>query len=355
MSYQLNKRIWGGIFDLSSKKSELAELEAIVQTDDFWNDQDKAKQTLQVRSKLQNLIDSFSDLNSLQEDIAAALELYDDSSEQEFLEEAKTSLKTFADKFTKLEFICKMNGEYDDSPAILEINGGSGGTEAQDWAAMLMRMYTRWAERKDFKVEVLNYNSGEEAGIKNATLLVTGDYAYGHLRAEQGVHRLVRISPFDSNSKRHTSFASVSITPDFQQEIEIEIDESDLRIDTYRASGAGGQHVNTTDSAVRITHVPTGAVVACQNERSQHKNKATAMKMLKAKLFDIMQAEQAEQLDEIKGERKKIDFGSQIRSYVLHPYQMVKDLRTSYETSDTDGVLDGKIDGLIESVLLHKD
>ncbi len=245
-----------------------------------------------------------------------------------------------------------MSGAHDRSHAILEINAGAGGTESCDWAEMLMRMYLRWIERKGFKVEELDYRPGEEAGIKNVTLLVQGEFAYGFLRCEQGVHRLVRISPFDSNARRHTSFASVSLTPDIEEDIEITIEEKDLRVDTYRSSGAGGQHVNKTDSAVRLTHIPTGTVVACQNERSQHKNRDRAMKILKAKLYELEQQKQADAIDQIKGERKKIDFGSQIRSYVLHPYKLVKDLRTEYETSSAETVLDGDLDQFIEAYLL---
>lgn len=245
-----------------------------------------------------------------------------------------------------------MSERHDQNDAILEINSGSGGTEAQDWAEMLLRMYLRWAERKGFEIEELDYRAGDGAGIKNVSLLIKGPYAYGHLRSEQGVHRLVRISPFDSNARRHTSFASVATTPDIQDDIDIKIEEKDIRIDTYRSSGAGGQHVNKTDSAIRITHIPSGIVVACQNERSQHKNKDRAFKILKAKLYELEQQKQAEQLGEIQGERKKIDYGSQIRSYVLHPYRMVKDLRTGAETSDADAVLDGKIDKFIEAYLL---
>ena len=245
-----------------------------------------------------------------------------------------------------------MNGEFDRQNAIIEINGGAGGTEAQDWAEMLMRMYLRWFERKGFKVEELDNQPGEVAGIKGVSLYVQGEFAYGYLRSEQGVHRLVRISPFDSNSRRHTSFASVSVTPDIEEDLEIEIDDKDLRVDTYRASGAGGQHVNKTDSAVRLTHIPTGVVVACQSERSQHRNKERAMKILKAKIYELEKQAQAERLSEVKGERKKIDFGSQIRSYVMQPYQLVKDLRTEYETSSVDAVLDGDLDAFIEAFLL---
>jgi peptide chain release factor 2 len=245
-----------------------------------------------------------------------------------------------------------MSGEHDKNSAIIEINGGAGGTEAQDWADMLLRMYLRWAEKKGFEVELLDALPGEVAGIKSATVLVSGDYAFGYLKCEQGVHRLVRISPFDSNDRRHTSFASVSVTPDIETEVDIAIDEKDLRIDTYRSSGAGGQHVNKTDSAVRITHIPTGIVVACQVDRSQHKNKERAMKTLKAKLYEKEQQALAEKMDSIKGARMKIDFGSQIRSYVMQPYRLVKDLRTNYETSSVDAVLDGDLDGFIEAYLV---
>lgn len=285
-------------------------------------------------------------------DCEVSLGLAVESGDSDFLDETLTLLRQLEEEIGKLEFRCKMRGEFDRTDAIVEINGGSGGTEAQDWALMLFRMYVRWAERKGLKVEELDYQPGDVAGIKNATLLIQGEFAYGYLRSEQGVHRLVRISPFDSNARRHTSFASVSVTPDIEEEVEVEIDEKDLRIDTYRSSGAGGQHVNKTDSAVRITHLPTGIVVACQNERSQHKNKARAMKILKAKLHEREQRLQEEKMEQVKGQRKKIDFGSQIRSYVLQPYQLVKDVRTDYETSSVDAVLDGEIDEFIEAYLL---
>ncbi len=246
-------------------------------------------------------------------------------------------------------------GAHDNQAAIVEINSGAGGTESQDWAEMLLRMYSRWAERKKFKTEILDINSGEEAGIKSATLFIEGTNAYGYLRSERGVHRLVRISPFDSNARRHTSFASVSVTPDIEEDIDIEVNEEDLRIDTYRASGAGGQHINKTDSAVRLTHLPTGIVVACQSQRSQHKNKATAMKLLKAKLHEVEEEKQREQLAQLTGERKKIDFGSQIRNYVMQPYQLVKDVRTDQQTGDVQAVLDGDIDPFIEAYLLDEE
>ncbi len=291
-------------------------------------------------------------MTSLLDDAKAALELYQDTSEQAFLTECDSVLNQLEDLTAHQEFLFKMKGEYDKSNAIVEINCGSGGTEAQDWAEMLLRMYLRWAERKGFSLEELDYQSGEGAGIKSAAYLITGPYAYGHLRSEQGVHRLVRISPFDSNARRHTSFASVAVTPDIEEELDIQISEKDLRVDTYRAGGKGGQHVNKTDSAVRLTHLPTGIVVACQNERSQHKNRERAMKMLKAKLHELFKDRQDQKIEEIKGVRLENAFGSQIRSYVLQPYQMIKDLRTDHETSDVKGVLDGDIDKFIEAYLL---
>ncbi len=255
-------------------------------------------------------------------------------------------------EITSFELMRMLCGAHDSESAIIEINAGAGGTEAQDWAEMLLRMYVRWAERKKFKTELMYANPGEEAGIKSATLLVEGLNAFGFLRSERGVHRLVRISPFDSNARRHTSFASVSVMPDIDDTITIDINEDDLRIDTFRAGGAGGQHINKTDSAVRITHLPTNIVVTCQSERSQHKNKATAMKLLKAKLYELESEKQREELAKIAGERKKIDFGSQIRNYVLQPYQLVKDLRSDIQTADVDGVLDGEIDLFIEGYLM---
>ncbi len=289
---------------------------------------------------------------SLLGDARTAFELAEEAKDEEFLEEAARLTVKLQAELEKQEFLCKMNGEHDRSNAIIEINGGSGGTEAQDWAEMLWRMYIRWAERRGFELEELDYHPGEEAGIKSATLYIKGEYAYGFLRSETGVHRLVRISPFDSNARRHTSFASVSVMPEAEEDIEIALEDKDMRIDTFRASGAGGQHVNKTDSAVRITHFPTGIVVTCQNERSQHKNKAMALKVLKSKLYELQKREQDERLAEIAGDRKRIEFGSQIRSYVLHPYKMIKDLRTDYETSSVDEVLDGGIDGFIEAYLL---
>ena len=245
-----------------------------------------------------------------------------------------------------------LSGKHDAANAIVEINSGAGGTEAQDWVEMLLRMYLRWAERRGFKAQIVSLLAGEEAGIKNVSFLISGESSFGYLRSERGVHRLVRISPFDSNARRHTSFASVSVMPEIENDVDIEVNDDDLRVDTYRASGAGGQHINKTDSAVRLTHLPTGVVVACQNERSQHKNKATAMKVLKSKLYEIEMNKQREEMAQIAGERKKIDFGSQIRSYVMQPYQLVKDMRTSCENGNVHAVLDGEIDDFIKAYLL---
>jgi len=255
---------------------------------------------------------------------------------------------------TALEMQRMLGGEYDAGNAIVTLHPGAGGTEAQDWAEMLLRMYLRWAERRGFKTEVVDLQPGEGAGIKSATFTVEGPYAYGYLRAEAGIHRLVRISPFDANARRHTSFASLFVYPEIAEEVEVEINEADLRVDTYRSSGAGGQHVNKTDSAVRLTHIPTGIVVACQNERSQHKNKSMAMKILRARLYELEQQKQREKLDALNKTKRDIAFGSQIRSYVLHPYRLVKDHRTGVEIGNTDAVLDGDIDRFIEAFLIQK-
>ncbi len=321
-------------------------------TTDLWNQADKAKEVMKERSGHQACVDRYNTLTRMHGDCEATLELARESADKELEAEAMRGVASLEAEISKDEFTLKMSGEFDRSNAIVEINSGSGGTEAQDWAEMLLRMYVRWAERKGFGIEELDYQPGEGAGIKKVVLFIKGSYAYGHLRSETGVHRLVRISPFDSNARRHTSFASVAVSPDIEEEINVVVDENDLRVDTYRSSGAGGQHVNKTDSAVRLTHIPTGIVVACQNERSQHKNKSMAMKILKAKLYERQKGEQEDRMRQITGVRKQIDFGSQIRSYVLQPYKLVKDLRTDCETSNTDAVLDGEIDLFIESFLM---
>lgn len=281
----------------------------------------------------------------------AGLELYTELGDVDFLVELQGIYKKIKNKIYQLDFVSKMSEKFDELNAILDINSGAGGTEAQDWALMILRMYTRWAERKGFACEQLDRVDGEVAGIKSTTMLIRGEYAYGFLKGEQGVHRLVRISPFDSGKRRHTSFAAVSVMPDIEDEIDVKIDEKDLRIDTYRSSGAGGQHVNTTDSAIRITHIPTGLVVTCQNERSQYKNKDQAMKVLKARLYELEERKNQEKLEQIQGDKNKIDFGSQVRNYVLHPYKMVKDTRTNYETSNAEAVLDGDLDKFMDAYL----
>ncbi len=269
--------------------------------------------------------------------------------------EAMIEMRSLSDDTDKLELAAMLSGEHDMDNAIVEIHPGAGGTESQDWAEMLMRMYLRWAERSGYKAEVVNLLPGDEAGVKSVTFILSGANAYGYIKAEMGVHRLVRISPFDSNKRRHTSFASVSVMPEITNDIDIEIREEDLKIDTFRASGAGGQHVNVTDSAVRITHIPTGVVVSCQNERSQHKNKSSALVVLKGKLYALEERKHQEKLESLEGEKKGIKWGSQIRSYVMQPYQMVKDLRTGIEVGDINRVLDGDIDAFIKAYLLGGD
>ena len=318
---------------------------------DFWNDSDNAQKVAQRLSGVKGKVSDFDQLNNESEELILLLELAVEENDKGVIEEVQKRTLKLEKDLEKLELKTLLSGEYDESNALLSINPGAGGTESQDWAEMLLRMYTRWAEQHGYKVQTLEFMVGDEAGIKSVTLQITGPYAYGYLKSEKGVHRLVRISPFDASGRRHTSFASVDIMPEIDDEIQIEIDPSDLKIDTYRASGAGGQHVNTTDSAVRITHIPTGIVAQCQNERSQHKNKESAMKILKAKLFEYMQEKEAEKLDEIRGEHKEIAWGSQIRSYVFHPYQMVKDHRTSVETGRTSDVMDGDLDEFIEGYL----
>ena len=298
------------------------------------------------------MISSVEKIDRLSDDTNTLFELVEEDGGEELVAELDSVLEEFSIGLEDLEFKRMLGKEEDVKDAILAINPGAGGTEAQDWVEMLLRMYERWASDSGFETAILDYQSGDEAGIKSVTIEVKGEYAYGYLKAEAGVHRLVRLSPFDSANRRHTSFASVFVYPQVDEDIEIEINTSDLRIDTYRASGAGGQHVNKTDSAIRITHEPTGIVVQCQNERSQHKNKATAMKMLKARLYTLKLEEQANKMKEMESNKQEIGFGSQIRSYVFHPYNMVKDHRTGTETGNVQAVMDGKIDQFIKSYLL---
>lgn len=317
---------------------------------DFWDDQENARQKSRQLDRIKKRLKIIDSLAERFEEAEVYLELAAESA-ADLTAELKDTFQQLEKELAKLELKLRLNEPYDDSNAILAIHPGAGGTESQDWAQMLLRMYSRWAEANDYQLETLDFNPGDEAGIKSVTLLISGDYAYGYLKGERGVHRLVRISPFDSSGRRHTSFASVDVMPELDDQLQVEIDENDLKIDTYRASGAGGQHVNKTDSAVRITHLPTGVVVQCQNERSQHKNKATAMKVLTAKLLELKEEAQAEKIDELSGEHKEIAWGSQIRSYVFHPYNLIKDHRTNFEEGNVSKVMDGYLDDFIEEYL----
>jgi peptide chain release factor 2 len=318
---------------------------------EFWNDQQKAQGIINEANGLKDLVNQYKDMQEMQENLEVTLELVKEEDDAELQEELVEETKELNKRLNDYELQLLLSEEHDKNNAILELHPGAGGTESQDWGSMLLRMYQRWAEKKGFKVETLDYLPGDEAGIKSVTLLIKGHNAYGYLKAEKGVHRLVRISPFDSSGRRHTSFVSCEVMPEFNEEIEIEIRTEDLKIDTYRASGAGGQHINTTDSAVRITHQPTGVVVTCQSERSQIKNRDQAMKMLKAKLYQKRIEEQEQELAEIRGEQKEIGWGSQIRSYVFHPYSMVKDHRTNTEMGNVQAVMDGDIGSFINAYL----
>jgi len=318
---------------------------------DFWNDQQGAQTIINEANGIKAIVNEYNDLLSTQENLEMTLELLKEEPDEDLQEELGSELEQFQAKMADFELQMLLSEPYDKNNAILELHPGAGGTESQDWGSMLLRMYTRWAEKRGFKVETLDYLPGDEAGIKSVTLKISGHNAYGYLKAEKGVHRLVRISPFDSSGRRHTSFVSCEVMPEFNDEIEIDIRTEDLKIDTYRATGAGGQHINTTDSAVRITHTPTGTVVQCQSERSQIKNREHAMKMLKAKLYQLEIEKQEQQLAEIRGEQKEIGWGSQIRSYVFHPYSMVKDHRTNEETGNTGAVMDGDLDAFINAYL----
>lgn len=318
---------------------------------DFWDDNDKAQSLIAELNGVKGSVDQYTKLQQDYDDAVMMAELADEEGDDDLAVEIGNSVTAIVRKVEEFELQLLLNQPYDKMNAILELHPGAGGTESQDWGQMLMRMYTRWAEKRGFKVEVLDYLAGDEAGIKSVTLSIKGHNAYGYLKAEKGVHRLVRISPFDSSGRRHTSFVSCDVVPEIDDTIELDIRTEDLKIDTYRASGAGGQHINTTDSAVRITHLPTGVVVTCQNERSQIKNRERAMTMLRSKLYERKIEEQKQHLDEIRGEQSEIAWGSQIRSYVFHPYSMVKDHRTSVETGNTGAVMDGDLDGFIDGYL----
>ncbi len=318
---------------------------------DFWDDHEEAQKVLKEKKMLETKIEEFESLVSSFEDLETLIELAEEEDDESLLPEIEEAQRKYTREFEDLRIKTLLHGEYDRNNAILSIHAGSGGLDAQDWAEMLLRMYSRWAEDKGYKVSFLDFQDDTEGGIRNATLKVEGDNAYGYLKNEKGVHRIVRISPFDSSGRRHTSFASVDVIPELDDDIEVEINPDDLRIDTYRSSGAGGQHVNKTDSAIRITHIPTNIVVACQNERSQHQNKEVAMKILKARLLELAEQEHKDKIDELKGDYSQITWGSQIRSYVFHPYSLVKDHRTNAEVGNVYAVMDGDLDYLINEKL----
>lgn len=320
----------------------------------FWDDPDRSNKQMKELKQLKDIVDQCNGLKSQYEDIETLIEMGYEAEDVEMIPEIREELDHFIETFENLRLSTLLSEEYDKCNAILKLNAGAGGTESCDWAGMLYRMYTRWAERKGFSIDVLDFLDGDEAGIKSITFQVNGENAYGYLKSEKGVHRLVRISPFNAQGKRQTSFVSLDVMPDIEEDLDVEINEDDLRIDTYRSSGAGGQHINKTSSAIRITHIPTGTVVQCQNERSQFQNKDKAMQMLKAKLFLLKQGANAEKLSDIRGEVKEIGWGNQIRSYVMQPYTMVKDHRTNFESGNVDAVMDGALDGFINAYLKWK-
>ena len=329
-------------------------LESQMQEPEFWNNQEKAQKISQKLKHNINRFDEFNHLKQQVDDIELFIELIREEEDESHVPELLKNMDEAEEQLESARIVALLSGEYDENNAILSIHAGAGGTEAQDWADMLLRMYSRWIESKSYSMTILDILTDTEAGIKSVTILVEGENAYGYLKSEKGVHRLVRISPFDSSNRRHTSFASVDVTPEMTDDEELEINESDLKIDTYRSSGAGGQHVNTTDSAIRITHIPTGIVVSCQNQRSQHSNKETAMKMLISKLVEIKKLENKEKIEDIQGKYNQIAWGSQIRSYVFHPYSMVKDHRTNAETSNVQSVMDGNLDMFMNEYLKMK-
>ena len=339
----------GEFLKIEDRRAEMASLNDKMAAPDFWDHKEEAQNTVAALSAAKNVIEPYEKVRKEIGDLDELIEMAAD--DEEMLVEVSNMVKDMEKELDQLELVSFLSGELDHNNAYFSIHAGAGGTESCDWASILMRMYRRYFERCGWKDEILDLQPGEEAGIKSVTLKVSGEFAYGYLKAERGVHRLVRISPFDSNARRHTSFSSVDLIPEISDDINVEVEEKDLRIDTYRSSGAGGQHVNTTDSAVRITHIPTGTVVCCQNERSQHKNRATAMNMLKARLYELEMEKRRSAEDAIRGVKTDNGWGNQIRSYVLQPYQMVKDLRTEVETSNTAAVLDGDIQEFIEAYL----
>ena len=339
------------LFDLAGKEKQIAENTALMESPDFWNDQKKAQKIIKSNNMMKDLVETHKAISSALEDLQASIDELSSSFDEDMNELVQEEYVETMDKFSEFEVRVLLSGTYDDHNVILEIHPGAGGTEAMDWAGMLYRMYSRYCEKKGYKVTVMDYEDGEEAGVKSVTIKIEGTMAYGYLKAEAGVHRLVRISPFDSNARRHTSFASVDIMPEFEDDLEIEIDPSELEVITMRSSGAGGQHINKTDSAVRMTHKPTGITVFCQTQRSQLQNREACMNMLKSKLLQLKIKENEQRAAEVRGEVKANEWGSQIRSYVFAPYTMVKDLRTGFEVGNIQSVMDGDLDGFIDSYL----
>ncbi len=336
---------------LKAMRNEIEELDMKASEPEFWDDMEKSQKVLQRSAHLKNKIEAYEKLRSQWDDAVALCDLANEEGDLSLLPEAEKEVKQFENELEQQRLQTLLTGEYDARNAILTFHAGAGGTEAQDWAEMLYRMYTRWGERHNFNVKLLDYLDGEEAGLKSASVLIEGENAYGFLKGENGVHRLVRISPFDASGRRHTSFASLEVMPEIDDTVKVEIDPADIKMDVYRASGAGGQKVNKTSSAVRLTHIPTGIVVACQVERSQYQNRDVAMRMLKSKLLEIKEREHLEKIEDIKGVQKEISWGSQIRSYVFMPYTMVKDHRTGFETGNVEAVMDGDLDGFINAYL----
>ena len=342
-------------FDLAVLKTKRKDLADKSENESFWDDQENAKKILKEKKSIENKIDEYEKISGLLSDVEVLIEMAEEEGDVSLVPEITEAYEDFKEKIEEFKIKTLLSGEYDDHNAIISIHAGSGGTDAMDWAEMLLRMYTRWCESKNYKVQMLDLQDDAAAGIKSATLRVEGEYAYGYLKNEKGVHRIVRISPYDSSGRRHTSFSSLDVLPEIDDDVTIELDPEDLRIDTYRSSGAGGQHVNKTDSAIRITHIPTNIVVTCQNERSQHQNKEVAMRVLMSRLLELKEQEHKETLAELQGDYSQITWGSQIRSYVFHPYSLVKDHRTNAEVGNVQAVMDGKIDYFINEKLKQKD
>ena len=339
------------LFDIANEKSRLKELEEQTKENDFWNDQEKSAVVLQKIKIREDKVSNYDVLNGNLEDIHAMIELIEEANDESLIDELKQDVKKFEKGLDRLEIEALLSGPHDANNAIVTIHPGAGGTESQDWAEMLYRMYSMWCDKNGYKLEELDYLDGDVAGLKSVTFTVTGPYAYGYLKSESGVHRLVRISPFDAGGRRHTSFASVEVIPEITENLEVEIDPKDLRIDTYRSSGAGGQHINKTESAIRITHIPTNIVVSCQTQRSQIQNRETAMKMLISKLVELKERENKATISELKGVQREIAWGSQIRSYVFCPYTLVKDHRTNYETGNVEAVMNGELNEFMDAYL----